>query len=520
MNKTGIFLLLWVILFMTACSSNQPEVEAAPTETISSQMPTQERVQPTATRAPTATVKPTLEITDTPEKTDVPTESPGGETEDATGHEAAETLVLQYNPNETNYFSMETSPDGYRLAYQKFSEQGMYVVLEEEEYGPYDEVSMLFFSSDNQHLAYVATLGSEQFVVLDGVEKTHYKEILTCGCSWGQEIEFSPDGNRLAYIATKGQKPIAVIDGEEFEYDGIEFPILFSPDSKRVVYVARNLNGEAYIIMDGIEGPKYDYIDTANDNFLFSPDSNRFAYSAAKGNDWFVVTDAGQSQPMEGMAFDVIFSPDSQHIAYDFEINGQKVMVLDGEELESYEWGIVPVFSPDSQRLVYRVKKDGTWYVSVDGELGPKLGGFQYSMTFSPDSQRLAYKVEFNDKDVMVVDEEIQEPHDVRSYPIFSPDSQHLAYSTYDGEIWHLVLDGEEIEDYEGVSKITFSPDSNHILFIAQDDDTWIEYVVLDGVESKKYDKIISPILFDSENSFHYMAILDDEVYLVEEIIN
>ncbi|GAH02770.1 unnamed protein product, partial [marine sediment metagenome] len=198
MNKTVISLLLWVILIVTACSSNQPEVKVTPAETTAAQMSKQEHAQPTATKESTATVKPTLEITDTHEQTGIPTESPGGEPEDATDHEAAETLVLQYNPNETNYISMETSPDGYRLAYKKFTDQGGFVVLEEEEYGPYDEVSMLYFSPDSQHLAFVATSGSEQFVVLDGVEQNHYNEILTCGCSWGQEIEFSPDGQRIA----------------------------------------------------------------------------------------------------------------------------------------------------------------------------------------------------------------------------------------------------------------------------------------------------------------------------------
>jgi len=91
---------------------------------------------------------------------------------------------------------------------------------------------------------------------------------------------------------------------------------------------------------------------------------------------------------------------------------------------------------------------------------------------------------------------------------------------TFDGDSYYLVLDGKEIEDYDSISNINFSPDSNHILFIAQDDDTWIEYIVLDGIGGKKYDDIISPIIFDAEYSFHYMAILEDEVYLVEENIN
>jgi hypothetical protein len=118
-----------------------------------------------------------------------------------------------------------------------------------------------------------------------------------------------------------------------------------------------------------------------------------------------------------------------------------------------------------------------------------------------------------------VIDGVIQEGHNVRSSPVFSPNSQHIAYKTFDGETYYLVLDGKEIQKYDTISNITFSPDSNHILFIAQDDDTWIEYIVLDGIGGKKYYDIISPIIFESENSFHYMAILEDEVYLVEENI-
>ena len=49
-------------------------------------------------------------------------------------------------------------------------------------------------------------------------------------------------------------------------------------------------------------------------------------------------------------------------------------------------------------------------------------------------------------------------------------------------------------------------------------------FVVVDGVEGKKYDDIkqlpgIARVIFDSPNSLHYLAIKDDSVYLVEERI-
>lgn len=41
MNKILILLFLWSICFMAACSSNLPEVEVTPAETLEVQIPTQ-----------------------------------------------------------------------------------------------------------------------------------------------------------------------------------------------------------------------------------------------------------------------------------------------------------------------------------------------------------------------------------------------------------------------------------------------------------------------------------------------
>jgi len=66
---------------------------------------------------------------------------------------------------------------------------------------------------------------------------------------------------------------------------------------------------------------------------------------------------------------------------------------------------------------------------------------------------------------------------------VFSPDSQHIAHTVISGEKKHAVVDNDV-----GVKSYDF------ILYIK--------------------------IIFDSPNSFHYLALDGNEFYLVEETIN
>ena len=106
----------------------------------------------------------------------------------------------------------------------------------------------LVASPDANHLAYVAEHGSQQAVVVDGVEGKPYAVID------GQPI-FSPDGRRVAYVAaTVSEGRLSwhvIVDGVEGKgYDGVVIPraerasgvpgaaLLFSPNSRRVAYIA------------------------------------------------------------------------------------------------------------------------------------------------------------------------------------------------------------------------------------------------------------------------------------------
>ena len=90
-----------------------------------------------------------------------------------------------------------------------------------------------------------------------------------------ESFKVSPDNRRVAYVATVGDKQSVVVDGEEVtQCDGIANPI-FSPNGERMAYVGRVVN-KWFVVVDGEEGKQYDGIADP----IFSPNSKRVAYGA------------------------------------------------------------------------------------------------------------------------------------------------------------------------------------------------------------------------------------------------
>ena len=125
----------------------------------------------------------------------------------------------------------------------------------------------------------------------------------------------------------------------------------------------------------------------------------------------------------------------------------------------------------------------------------------------------------------MVVDGKEGESYDAtgKGSLAFSPDSEHTAYLAKVGDKVLVVVDGTEGKPYDGIAggSLIFSPDSKRVVYGA-----FLQgkaFVVVDGQEGKSYDGIITSvgggIIFDSPDSFHYLAVRDSSVYLVEEKI-
>jgi hypothetical protein len=134
----------------------------------------------------------------------------------------------------------------------------------------------------------------------------------------------------------------------------------------------------------------------------------------------------------------------------------------------------------------------------------------------------VAYAARVGDKWFVVVDGKEEKPYDsiLEGTPIFSPDSQQVAYGAQVGDKRFVVVDAREGKQYDGITAgPIFSPDSQRVAYGAKLGDK--QFVVVDGKEGKPYDAIVSEgrIIFDSTDSFHYLAAKGDGIYLVEERI-
>src|SRR2546422_2332880 len=114
-------------------------------------------------------------------------------------------------------------------------------------------------------------------VVTDGVEGEAFDEV-------NDYFRFSPDGKRVVYLAKRGTQEFLVVDGLATAYDEI-LDFKFSPDSKRLFLKARRGN----TLLMAVEG------------------------EPAKE---FELTPPKQGEAYEGRHFQIAFSPDSKRTAH------------------------------------------------------------------------------------------------------------------------------------------------------------------------------------------------------------
>ncbi len=133
----------------------------------------------------------------------------------------------------------------------------------------------------------MARAGNQWCVVVDGKEEKPYD-----GLEEGTLV-FSPDSKRVAYVARTSSKQRVVVDGkEEKQYDAIVVgTLVFSPDSKHVAYVAR-ADSRVFVVMDSKEEKQYDAIialGTNGEGRIVFDSANSLHYLAAKGQGIYLV---------------------------------------------------------------------------------------------------------------------------------------------------------------------------------------------------------------------------------------
>ncbi len=453
-------------------------------------------------------------------------------------------------------FDNVLSPDSLHLAYVLQEGDKLTVAVDgEQQGGSYDWIASRVFSPDSRRFVLVARRGEKWFAVVDGRGGPPYDRVGPI------ETVLPPPHQGFHPLAAAGTQPVLFRENRNGHYEG---GLLFSPDSKRVCYVARK--GEKWVaVVDGEESVEYDEIGgtAAPDPPVmwpmmpasgglpaggpgsmpqiirppglpaFSPDSSRVGYVARHGDERVVVVDGEEYPAYDGaggaawvayllgpdtpreleaggaelvyVTGPVCFSSDGSHFAYQALRDGKIVIVVDGEEEAEYDKSHGVMFSLDGSHYAHWGHRERGHQATIDGRpLGHSLD--RHRISFSSDGQHIAYVAPHGDGAVVVIDGRPTRPYDRVTRVMHSPDGSRLAYVAEKGGQWVVVVDGKEVPAGEGVGGLGFSPDSSRLLYAVRRDVKQV--MVVDGEEGPELDRIERKWVTFSRNSriVAYMA--------------
>ncbi len=452
------------------------------------------------------------------------------------------------------------SPVENRIGYIADKENDFLVVIDDKEYPGYNGACCLKFSPNGKYFAYIAQDKNKQFVALNGYSMQPYDMIdIISG------VLFSPDSRTAAYVAKNNSENSVrlVVNGKGSPpFDSIT-EIVFSPDSRTIAYIASK-DKNYFVVRGEVKQGPYDKAE----GLTWSSDSVRLAYIAIKDAQFLVIdndlkTPAGDFEVQTAFFdvptdFDLInlgnfsvkfpqvtppsFSPDASRLAF-VKLEKKKYrFVIDKTTGPPFDAISQIVFSPDSKHYAY--------IGVIMAPLGGKKMQIVHDQTrspfyddidkpfFSPDSTHLAYRVNDNNKQFMIVDGKAQKTYDRIGKPYFSPDSSTLAYQAAkkEGSVIKVVMVVNEKEESYRVNNLdaplsdiitppVFSPDSRHLAYLLQSKGPQPQcMLVINGVVIQTFNAhfvttVDAPIVFDSENSAHFLAgFLKDDRFEIFQI--
>ena len=273
------------------------------------------------------------------------------------------------------------------------------------------------FSPDGNNVAYYAKQGDKEFVVNGNLIGPAYDRV-------GVPV-FSYDSRLLAYKATRDNRASVVINNRPSRWleNASIGDVVFSPNSVRLAYEVFQ-NGKEFLIFNGRKDAEFRQIK----NITFSPDGRKIAYVADddfRNERGSILVANGKKQ---GAVFswmgDLKFSPDGKRIIHeahcDFTGAGNlESCIVDGKVWLKTNGGGKPVFSPDGTKFAYEVRESfvssttytphngngiETAHVFVGSRREPTFQSmYENPIVFSPDGSKVAYPSITTDKLFVIV---------------------------------------------------------------------------------------------------------------------
>lgn len=324
-------------------------------------------------------------------------------------------------------------------------------------------------SPDRRHVAYVAKVRGGEAVYADGVAGKTYPAIASDPLSeagTGSPFTYSRDGRRVAYVAHLG---------------------------------AAHARGPRRVVVDGVEGPVFDYVWSGG--LHFSGDGDHFAYRAERGGRRFAVVDGVESGPYERVGAPAFrnYKDRGFVVAFDAERDARQLLVVNGREFAADDPKGRELFFGEDAARPREVVRGGKHFVVWDGkELGPfdeQIGTSLHTLRRG-DGWFVAFEGRRGGKELAVVDGVEGKPYDYVSMIHLSPGGARTLYAARAGEDSFVVVDGKEGPKYHDVEVSYSSPfnaDGSRYAYAAArapDPDTREYFVVSDGKEGRRYDYV------------------------------
>ena len=381
---------------------------------------------------------------------------------------------------------------------------------------------LVVFTQDGHRYAYLARLGRETVLMVDGKEQLRLP--MADQADWhlaftgdqGRHIVLirgdqapadlwidgeartpmdapglvcSRDGARYAYPATTAGRPTLIVDGSDAGYFATHAE--FTGDGQHLVGIGQSARGQNLLadgqslyttrtikqlqpapVGHGVVTVAVFYYDPLDSWWRPEdrPQVARYAALYPHGNGDFVAVDGEPVLFTRGTGAKigrVSYSADARHYAAVCTKSDVQYVLLDGKrgpEFAKIEAASLR-FSPDSSRFAYIAARDGTRYAVIDGKLSPVPEG-TISVKFSADARHVACE-----GGEVVAD---SRPTGLQGAFTYSPDSQHLLVAGWkiSDSKTGLYLDGRLVyENPRGVIAWAFSADSRHLYWLAAEPD-------------------------------------------------
>jgi GYF domain 2 len=399
------------------------------------------------------------------------------------------------------------------------------------------EREKIVFSDDLARVFVIAAQGSRVQAIVDGVPGPLCRKLRW---PW-QEASLAPASYGSSLGRWSDNTPVAG-------------PPPFSPDKKRVAYIAELDAGKEAVVIDSVQSPVYDKIGW----MAFGPNGHHLAYIAITykpgverswRNNIVTMVDNGKAGP----TFDdiasasykaeldkeaIVFSADGEHLAYIGQKNSNQRdhyrVVIDGRaEPREYE-GIGDLrVSRNGQHIAYVASNyipnnmGGGTYESkgvLDGKEGPGFPSFAGAnlatekLVLSEDGSRCAYVVKDRSSEQIrsggmmtdqkaLVDKGVKGPafNEIEDI-VVSANGQRLAYSGGRGQIvgshqvighWVVIDNGKESVPYDNCGSLKVSPDGSLLSFFA--DSSQGKLLVVNGQEFGPFYNIHNDLTYSAD---------------------